>query len=360
MSEVGLMRVRSGLLGLLLLTLPAAGTTQDKNGGSAKSGLAWILKAQNRDGGWGLDAGQDSDITCTSLAALALMAGANTERGGPDPKSVEAVRKALAWIMREARRHKTTIDGGVVTLVQNKLGTHVHSFFATVFLSQIYGMQGPWVESEDPEEIRAALVKMTEHIARTQEPDGSWHKTAFGGLKATAMAWLALRSSHSVGINIRSAAVDKIIKFMKSEYDPATGLFTRSRQYGGYQTIYAATSCLRVFYGMGEAKSEMVSKATTATLQTIRSMTRTQGAEFLSCEGEDYLAAAMLTQALMRIHGSQVWNEWFEWITAMLQKKQNNDGSWTGTACISGRTFATACALLALQAPNKILPLQEL
>ena len=34
-------------------------------------------------------------------------------------------------------------------------------------------------------------------------------------------------------------------------------------------------------------------------------------------------------------------------------------GSWTGTACISGRTFATSCALWALRTPNRLLPITE-
>ena len=34
---------------------------------------------------------------------------------------------------------------------------------------------------------------------------------------------------------------------------------------------------------------------------------------------------------------------------------QNKDGSWTGYHCITARVFCTACAVMALLTPNKLL-----
>jgi hypothetical protein len=320
----------------------------------------WILEAQNRDGGWGLDGRTESDITCTSLAALALMSGSSTSQSGPHPKAVQAVHRALKWIMERTRRSRIDIAGGNVTLIQSKLGTNVHTFFATVFLSQILGMQGSWIDAEKPEEIRAALVRMTESIAKTQEADGSWHKDAFGSLKATAMAWLALRSCQSAGLSAHRAAADKTVAFIRKQFDSGSGLFMHGNQrgYGGYQTIYASASALRVLCGMGEAQGEIAQKGASALIKTLKSAAA-QGVQFLQMEGEDFLAATMLTQALLHEEG-RLWKEWYPWVSGQLIKKQNRDGSWTGTACISGRTFPTACALLALQVPYKVLPLQEM
>lgn len=58
----------------------------ERSVGKAKE---WLLSAQRRSGAWGLDhAGNDpDDVSCTSMAALALMAGGNTERGGPDSRA---------------------------------------------------------------------------------------------------------------------------------------------------------------------------------------------------------------------------------------------------------------------------------
>ena len=80
--------------------------------------------------------------------------------------------------------------------------------------------------------------------------------------------------------------------------------------------------------------------------------------QFLSVEGEDYMSAALVTQALMFEDGP-LFAEWYPWICKRLIDKQAKDGSWTGTACISGRTFATCNSLLTFQAPNRLLPILE-
>ena len=319
-------------------------------------GVRWLLKAQNRDGSWGLDAHMPSEISCTVVAALALMAGGNTERGGPDPECVEAVRKAYGFILQRARRMRGNIAGGEVTLVQTKLGHHAHTFFSSVFLSQVYGMRGTWVRTEDVEELKDHLSSLTAQIVKSQEPDGSWHKETFGSLKATCMAWLALRAAASSGLDVESASVEKTVKFIKAQWNPQTKLFDKTTGHGNYQTIYATASCLRVLYAMGEGNSPEAKGATEAFMQFVK--TGQMGAAFLTVEGEDYLSAALVSQALL-IEQDKRWNAWFPWISNELAKRQAKDGSWTTTACISGRTFATSCALLTLQTPYRLLPIME-
>lgn len=319
-------------------------------------GIKWLLKAQNRDGSWGLDAQTAGDISCTVVGSLAIMAAGNTERGGPDPESVQAIRKALEFIMRHARTMREDIWRGEVTLIQNKLGQRIHTFMATVFLSQVYGQHGSWVRREDVEELRDAISNMSRRIAKTQESDGSWHKEMFGSLKATCMAWLALRSAASAGIDVEDAAVDKTIRFLKAQYNSSTKLFDRQAGHG-YQTIYSTASCLRVLYGMGEGNSPEARGATEAFMKFVKA--NQGGAAFLTVEGEDYMSAALVTHALLCGEQDKRWNDWFPWITGELLRRQNKDGTWTSTACITGRTFATACALLTLQAPYRMLPIIE-
>lgn len=320
------------------------------------NGVRWLLRAQNRDGSWGLDAQTSGDVTCTSLAALALMAGGHTERGGPDPRIVESIRRAIDFLLGKARAMRANLSGGTVTLIQNKLGDQVHTFFGLVFLTQVYGMRGPWLDKDQFEELQQLLVQLAQRIVQTQEADGSWHKQFFGSLKATCMAWLGLRSAASVGIDVEKAAVGKTIRFIKAQYNPSTKLFDRGIGQASYQTIYATASCLRVLYAMGEGQSAEAEGATVAFMKFVRS--GQMGQAFLTVEGEDYLSALLVTQALLIVEGKH-WDEWYKWIRAELVKRQNGDGSWTSTACISGRTFATACALLTLQAPYRQLPIQE-
>lgn len=328
----------------------------DRQKRSIEKATAWLLQAQNRDGSWGLEKNSAGDVTCTALSGLALMAAGNTERDGPDSRSVEALRSASTYLLDRAKKARNDIVTGSVTLIQNKLGVKVHNFFAVIFLTQIYGMRPSWLERENLEEMREVLGNLTTIIATSQESNGSWHTNTFGSLKATCMAWLALRAASSAGIEIKKAAVDKTVEFIKKQYNPGTKLFDRGNQMGGYQAIYATASSIRVLYGMGFSKSPEATGAADSFLKYVRG--GQMGGQYLTIEGEDYLSAAMMTQALIREPG-QRWMQWFSYIREELIRRQNGDGSWTSTACISGRTFPTSCSLLVLQAPFRMLPLQD-
>ena len=46
--------------------------------------------------------------------------------------------------------------------------------------------------------------------------------------------------------------------------------------------------------------------------------------------------------------GGEEWQRWNRSINDNLERVQNQDGSWTGHHCITGRTFCTSAALLVL------------
>lgn len=326
---------------------------------SMERATAWILKAQNKDGSWGLDAKSTGDLTCTALAGMALLAGGTTERDGERPELIKALRDAVDYILGQAKKAKNDIALGQTTLIQGKLGTTVHNHFAVVFLTQAYGMRSQGLSDDTHLEMKAAIQKLTDYIARTQESDGSWHKETFGSLKATCMAWLALRSAASIGIRIDTAKVEKTLKFIQKQYNAGAKLFQNGNQdggYGDYQTLYATASSVRVLQGMGLGGEAMSLNAIDTFIQNVSSG-QWKGM-YLTVEGEDYLSAMMFSHTLIGENGVR-WKKWFPYIRDALIARQSQDGSWTTTACISGRTFATACALLSLQTPNRLLPIQD-
>ncbi|GMV83235.1 MAG: hypothetical protein AMXMBFR7_44190 [Planctomycetota bacterium] len=323
-----------------------------------KKGVEWILRAQNADGSWGLDAKSAPDITCTALCGLVLLAAGETEREGSDARAVRALRKAAEYILKRARKAPNDISFGETTLIQGKLGATVHNGFAVVFLTQLYGMR-PGDTAETNLEMIPSIQKLTDFIAKSQEADGSWHKQTFGSLKATCMSWLALRSAASAGLSIKHAAVQKTVKFIKDQHNPSTKLYDGGAQAqygGGYQSLYSTASCIRVLVGMGAGGEERTLDAMDAFIEQCKNGQWKQ--IFLTVEGEDYLAASMMSQALIGEDGPR-WRKWFPFIRDQLMRRQNTDGSWTTTACISGKTFATANAVLTLQTPYRLLPLQQ-
>lgn len=66
---------------------------------------------------------------------------------------------------------------------------------------------------------------------------------------------------------------------------------------------------------------------------------------FGSNGGEEFLSYMNIGESLVQ-QGGPAWKKWDESMTANLNRIQNDDGSWSGNHCITGRTFCTSTALL--------------
>ena len=74
--------------------------------------------------------------------------------------------------------------------------------------------------------------------------------------------------------------------------------------------------------------------------------------------GEEFLGALYATQA-MYLEGEEAYDQWYPKIVDALVACQNRDGSWMGHHCITGRVFCTACSVIAMLTPHKMLPMIE-
>jgi len=72
--------------------------------------------------------------------------------------------------------------------------------------------------------------------------------------------------------------------------------------------------------------------------------------------GEEFLSYMNISESLLA-KGGKEWQSWDKSICENLQRVQNDDGSWSGHHCITGRTFCTAAALLTLMADRAPVPL---
>jgi hypothetical protein len=71
--------------------------------------------------------------------------------------------------------------------------------------------------------------------------------------------------------------------------------------------------------------------------------------------GEEFLSYMNISEALL-VKGGEQWEKWDRDVATNLHRVQNSDGSWSGHHCITGRTFCTGTALLALMADRAPLP----
>ena len=324
---------------------------------SADRGCEWLIKAQNADGSWGMDLKTTPNVAATAVAGLALLSSGNTDREGPSPKIVKSLKSCVQYLMDRGKKARPGRDiaDGEQSEVQTYVGVYAPTFYSVVFLSQIYGNRALDLPSDTYGEMKDVLTKLCDTISKSQESDGSWHKDTYSSLQATCLAWMALRSANSSGIQIRHATVEKTLKFIRSQYNPGTKLFDGSR--ANNNTIYASASAIRVIYGMGLWNEREGKDCGKAFINLVARGGMSQ--QFLTITGEDYPAALFVTHALIK-QGGDNWQAWFTYVRTKLLKFQNADGSWTATSCLQGRTFATACSVLCLQTPYRLLPLQDL
>ena len=169
----------------------------------------------------------------------------------------------------------------------------------------------------------------------------------------TVAAWMSLRQAHDAGIAIQQASPKKVLRYLKEDcFDPRTGFFT-DRKWGNRMRFVSQAGGLRVLYGMGQAKTVEARKAT-AVVMNMR-FDQDVGSR---AGGEEFLGALYATQAL-RIEDDANFRRFYRKMVKALAKCQNSDGSWFGHHCISGRVFCTACSIMTMLTPNKLLPMLE-
>jgi hypothetical protein len=303
-------------------------------------GVEWLMKTQHRDGGCGVDIGQATDIGCTAMVGLSLLALGNTPVEGTRSREVRAI---VNYLLRQVETMPNDdITSQVQTQLQNKIGRHAHTFFATVFLCEVVG------EGYDPVPVQKALKRLVNVIVATQS-DGHWGQQSWAPMLGTVMGWVALRAAHQVGMkvgNTPEATGDYIVKQM------AGGL---GNQGGSWMhTLYKNATGIRVLYELGR-EDEQVAKTA---FKGVEDLVTKDNTAFSQAGGEEYLAFHLITETMLQ-KGGQDWKTWFPTVRDKICGVQNSDGSWTGHHCITSRTFCTAAACLVLSAPNRFLPISQ-
>jgi len=63
--------------------------------------------------------------------------------------------------------------------------------------------------------------------------------------------------------------------------------------------------------------------------------------------GEEFFSYLNISDSLRRTGGEE-WTKWHAQITSKILGLQNNDGTWAGSHCITGRVATTSAAILNL------------
>lgn len=325
-----------------------AAATQPANDPSAaiSKGVRWLLQYQGHDGGWGQDGGETSlvrtgerletqgnDVANTAVATLALV------RSGQ--ASTPAARRGVEFILREVEASPE--QGLAVTRVtgsqiQRKLGPYIDTFLTSMLLGELDGRMG---DARTNQRVHAALEKCVRKIQKNQQSDGSWNIAGgWAPILGTSLASRSLDVAAQKGIKVEPTVVARVREYTKDSARDGAVVGGAAAGVALYQSAQQLEQLSRT--DADRAKNAKEIRNITGTLSQPRFV---QG--YGSMGGEEFFSYLNISDSLRRTGGPE-WTRWNNQIKTTLVDLQNQDGSWAGHHCITGRVAVTSAAVLTL------------
>lgn len=295
-------------------------------------GLAWLAGRQEDDGSFS-GSGYSRNISVVSLGGMAFLSGGHTPGRG---EYGQQVNRCVNYVLQA-----TDESGFICIPASTSHGPMYDHGFATLFLSEIYGM------SPDSE-IREKLARAVRLIVATQNQEGGWRyqpKVSEADISVTICQVMALRAARNAGIYVPNETIDRSIDYVKRSQN-ADGGFMYMIQ-GGPSRFPRSAGGIVALYSAGIYEGEEIRKGLEYLMQHLprpEDFTRDTHAMY----GQYYAAQAMW-QA-----GGEHWRKWYPAVHDVLLRNQQPDGSWLDLICPE---YGTAMACIVLQMPNNYLPI---
>ncbi|MFO0981105.1 MAG: prenyltransferase/squalene oxidase repeat-containing protein [Planctomycetota bacterium] len=232
-------------------------------------------------------------------------------------------------------------------------GTRMYDHaFATLFLTQVFGMQRR-------RNFQEQLERAVGLIADSQNEQGGWRYNPFvveADLSVTVCQLQALRAARNVGINVPRTVIDRAVAYVR-----------RSRIDGGredgcyYYKIEGRAARTKTSFAINAAAITSLMSAGIYDHEDFEPAVRyiENRYEEITDDFPDHFyfwyGNYYAVQVLLHVGGRR-WERYFGRLRDDLLKRQREDGSWDNTVG-PGPAFATAMACLLLEIPRQILPI---
>ncbi len=353
-------------------TKPApASSTSSTMSSAVERAARWLASVQGADGGWGQDGGQASsarpgerlessgnDVANTAVAALALL-----QAGRQFQPQVD---RALAFILE--RIEASPADGLAITdrqgtQIQRKLGPYIDTFLSSMLMSQMNGRAStPALNARVSKALQKTIAKIEKH----QQSDGSWNIAGgWAPVLGTSIASRSLFEAQKQGVVVDATVLQRAKEYTVQAVNTSgtgAGAVTTDGIVGGRVgglagglTAAAPSESAGVALYQGAQALEQLSRTEKDRAQNARQIgaiqARLSDAAFVggfgSMGGEEFFSYLNISDSMKRV-GGDGWSKWHADITQKILGLQNNDGSWAGHHCITGRVAMTSAAILNL------------
>jgi len=344
---------------------------------AVRKGLKWLVSVQGKDGGWGQDGGETSyvrqgerleskgnDVANTAVVAEALLhAGSSPTLG----EYREPLQRAVNFILQHVEQSPaeglavTDLNG---TQIQRKLGPYIDTFLTSKLLAELDGTMS---DAQANARVRRSLQKCVAKIEKSQLKDGSWNIAGgWAPILGTSMASQSLYMAQQKGAAQPMMALKSVDNYTKvTAAEPVTGVVggVASRvTVGGNASVAsvapAASAGVPLYKRAQEleqlSRSEEDRKANAPKITAIKEQLADARviSGFGSIGGEEFFSYLNIGDSLHRTGGPE-WEKWNGDMKAKILKMQNEDGTWAGHHCITGRVAVTSAAVLMLLADRE-------
>jgi hypothetical protein len=352
-----------------------------------------------------------NDVANTAVAATALLRTGSTPSKGAYRENLQ---RAVAFILQHVEQSPaeglevTELKG---TQIQRKLGPYIDTFLSAKLLGELDGNMG---NAQANARVRQDLQKCVAKIEKHQLQDGSWNIAgAWAPIFGTSLASQSLYLAKSKGAPVTEMAMAKVQDYTQKTASAGpgtsmggTGGGVGSGKGGGIGSGSGGGIGPGVASGvsggilgslapaaeaappaLGATASTVVVTASAAAVsassagvslykraQELEQLSRTdtdrktnakQISEiktqlsdprfitgFGSVGGEEFFSYLSISDSLHRAGGSE-WEKWNADMKAKVLQMQNEDGTWAGHHCITGRVAVTSAAILILVADRE-------
>jgi hypothetical protein len=350
-------------------TAPA--TMSPEVSSAVEKGAKWLASVQGADGGWGQDGGATShvrqnerleskgnDVANTAVAALALLRAGDQYRPNVE-RAVDFILKKIEASPNEG----LSITDVNQTQIQRKLGPYIDTFLASMVLARVDGT----LAGANKARVRKELEKCVAKIEQNQLKDGSWNIAGgWAPVLGTSLASRGLYEAKQKGVKVNEETLALAdVYTVNSQKAGAMGAVSvaggpvatsaelrpsvaeaadSARAASAGVDLYKDAQALEQLSRTPEARAK--NKTEIAAINAKLSNTRfVEG--YGSMGGEEFFSYLNISDSLKRTGGKE-WSGWHSKITQKVLKLQNNDGTWAGHHCITGRVAVTSAAILNL------------